>query len=757
MQTKTKIQQITKLESGKTYSISELFIKKRKIIIPDLQRDYCWGDRKHGSSRTSELVGGFFDNLLDLSKTDEELQIGMLYAYENPQNYIYLCDGQQRITTLYLIMGILYRELRDKKIKSILISDFELSNDNRDARLQYAIREITLYFLSSLVFDYFLDTGKKVNDVKKSEWYFDDYEQDPTIQSMISAMRIIDEKISGILREGRSVLRQFANFIVSKVKFFYFDMKNRRHGEEMFVLINTTGEPLTVGENLKPILLGKEQDKDELKRLSDIWEKWETWFWKNRDAKEHEADNGMNDFLEWCIKIIYRKDSVDLFKDIKGLSKSTGHNAVVSEIDKYFEILKKLITILGKNAQLQQQFIFVNGKKKDKIDSIIDLRNLTEAEKNNILLPLLFFMSKIKDINTDNGEEIYQFTRRLRKNFFDNHNGRLKHQKRIVNYVDWRYVIQIIAKKNTLEEMLTFRPYVKAKLTPVENVKDNSEKWYNYDMKITKRLKDKGYQKEVEEFEDNPDFMGDISPLFKIANQNIEIKRLQSFYNIYKRLQNNDYGIFYNNDEIKNRFDILTILKGQKWYHGSTQYTGYCMLTRQQGVSFHNEWFFDVWKLFPKCKSAAVLNYELKRRIRNCFKEYCTKKDIDKIMCGNIQEVNPYTIVMIWLILEFIKDNKFKDRFSYSNYKCISCFWNIDYNLINETLDNSQAGKYQLGNLKLGTSYADNRSGLNYLSYRLMKELHDKKTKITAEEIDANTKQYVDLLTRELILNPTAS
>ena len=33
-----------KFTSGNEYCIRELFGDNTKIIIPDLQRDYCWGD-----------------------------------------------------------------------------------------------------------------------------------------------------------------------------------------------------------------------------------------------------------------------------------------------------------------------------------------------------------------------------------------------------------------------------------------------------------------------------------------------------------------------------------------------------------------------------------------------------------------------------------------------------------------------------------------------------------------------------------------
>ena len=43
-----------KLQSGKPYSLSDLFSGDNKIIIPDLQRDYTWGDKKHGTDENNK-------------------------------------------------------------------------------------------------------------------------------------------------------------------------------------------------------------------------------------------------------------------------------------------------------------------------------------------------------------------------------------------------------------------------------------------------------------------------------------------------------------------------------------------------------------------------------------------------------------------------------------------------------------------------------------------------------------------------------
>lgn len=44
----------TKFISGNEYNLSQLFGGDNKIVIPDLQRDYCWGDNAFVSSNDKE-------------------------------------------------------------------------------------------------------------------------------------------------------------------------------------------------------------------------------------------------------------------------------------------------------------------------------------------------------------------------------------------------------------------------------------------------------------------------------------------------------------------------------------------------------------------------------------------------------------------------------------------------------------------------------------------------------------------------------
>lgn len=119
--------------TGKTYTLAELFSGNYKIIIPDLQRDYCWGDETHTAEK-KELVSDFVNNLIeqfDDKERKEAMNLGVIYGYEAPSNHIQLCDGQQRITTLFLLLGMLNKKTNNAFGRH-LISDFEYKKTTKN-------------------------------------------------------------------------------------------------------------------------------------------------------------------------------------------------------------------------------------------------------------------------------------------------------------------------------------------------------------------------------------------------------------------------------------------------------------------------------------------------------------------------------------------------------------------------------------------------------------------------------------------------
>ena len=328
-----------RLDSGNKYSLKELFSGDNdKIVIPDLQRDYCWG----GSS--SDLVGKFMDTILGLDRS-KEITMGLIYGYVNTEltvEHVQLCDGQQRLTTLFLLAGVINRKTHGR-FKHLLMSSFEDIEDDQEPYLQYSIRESSLYFLSDFTKKYFLTEGPSFDFVTEQAWFLKSYEQDPTIASILSAVKRIEQKLADETEED---LTSLGTFISEKLKFLYYDMKNRRNGEETFVVINTTGEPLSANQNLKPLFIKKNTCLIDGKASDVIWEEMETWFWRNRnrDAKTpHTSDEGMTAFLQTAALVnAFNIDNDRPFED--------GEDEDTSE-----EAQKKLSTQFGTFSRLYDQ------------------------------------------------------------------------------------------------------------------------------------------------------------------------------------------------------------------------------------------------------------------------------------------------------------------------------------------------------------------------------------------------------------------
>jgi len=382
-------------ESGEEYPLKEIFTSNNKIFIPDLQRDYCWGHK--------ELAKKFVENLIELfnKKKNDKITLGLLYGYEEPKHHIQLCDGQQRITTLFLLLGMLNRKIDDDTFKKHLISDYEFDEGDKEPYLQYAIRESTLYFLSDLVCEFFLNKNIRINDIKEQKWYFEEYDLDASIQSMIAAI----EKTEKILSEQQLDYKEFGNFILQNLKIIYYDMANRKQGEKTFVVINTTGEPLTATENLKPILIGNIRDDEKRKQYSDAWEDREEWFWKNR-GKNTTADDGVNEFFRWVKLLEY-----DIYRWKEWAKEHSGdewhdklpppNEETLKTLDKYFEIV---------------QFLFEkNYFNKEYLTKRIKMIDLFQ------LLPVIKYVERFGKDNERNITRVMQFFKNLAKNVSNIH------------------------------------------------------------------------------------------------------------------------------------------------------------------------------------------------------------------------------------------------------------------------------------------------------------------------------------------------
>ena len=387
------------------------------------------------------MVSGFVNNLLtqfdEYQKRNDKdcLNLGLFYGYEVPANHIQLCDGQQRLTTLYLLLGMINKktierkddtQLTEGKFRRYLISDFEYKHDDKEPYLNYAIRESSLYFLSDLVCKFFIGNKANVENIKSEDWYFDYYNLDPSIQSMLKAL----SKIESILKDKGLNYVEFGEWLLNKVTFLYFDMENRKNGEETFVVINTTGESLSSTQNLKPLVLQENKGTynntcftDGEKGIDKCWEEIETWFWKNRKGDNDTADAGFAEFLRW-ISIIEQVDKdapeeerTDSIKKLIQLVLQGKHcDFPYKEIsfEKIYKYWKALVWLKGK-----PELSFAENYLSPAVNKDVNNRNAIGQNDCFVLLPVLkYSYENISSIESDtnkqrNAKRIYEFFKNL--------------------------------------------------------------------------------------------------------------------------------------------------------------------------------------------------------------------------------------------------------------------------------------------------------------------------------------------------------
>lgn len=406
------------LITGETYTLGELFSGTRRIIIPDLQRDYCWGNKPDGQNSKS-LAEGFVETLLEQfdSHPYGRLSLGLLYGYESPTDNVQLCDGQQRITTLFLLLGMLNRWIDDDRYRHYLMSDFEFYEDDHEPYLLYSIRESSLYFMSDLVYRFFIhETGEQLQSVssiydfstgESCSWFYGEYATDPSITSMLRCLESIEKMKTQILPDGiPNRIEALMEFLVDRLTFIYYDMATRANGEETFVVINTTGEPLSMTENLKPLVINADINRLPGEQLHNIngkalstakaWEEMENYFWKTRRCRDFDtADNGFKEFLRWVTLLeTYDSANQELFQQIS--QKEHDYSFPYKEIP-----ITKIIKVFNAFVRLRNGYpgFFDLASTPGQGDKL-------EQKELFVLLPLLAYLSKH---TTEDSRQIKRF------------------------------------------------------------------------------------------------------------------------------------------------------------------------------------------------------------------------------------------------------------------------------------------------------------------------------------------------------------
>ena len=345
------------MKAGK-YSIKELFNNRyvEQIIIPEIQRDYVWG-KKEVEGLLNSIKEDFVDfqngiEVNQVSQDDNEIKkafeqyykkqkyscnIGFIYAYNDPEysGKYFLIDGQQRLTTIYLLLLVLSSEkpeFRNKFIKLYTLSGLPI--------IDYRVREASHFLLKEVV-DKYNNNGIEITN---QSWFYKDYKNDKTISNIVGNI----ETIKKFIFKNNIINDEFINYVQDYIEFWYFDTNISEQGEELYIYMNARGEQMQDNENLKADLLGKlKKSESSLISLSELknvwgkqWEEWQQFFWVNRKDNPN-ADKGFNEFIN-CIaglenylgsnQLVYSKE------DFENTERGKKNQIIYSDLLNQFEV-----------------------------------------------------------------------------------------------------------------------------------------------------------------------------------------------------------------------------------------------------------------------------------------------------------------------------------------------------------------------------------------------------------------------------------
>lgn len=105
-------------------SVKALFSeKKADFLIPDYQRPYAWGEKECQTLWDDLFLFAFPENDCDMFNSDsDEYFLGPIVTFKNSNGKMEIIDGQQRLTTLMLLLRAFYEKYgsmkNDKAVKT---------------------------------------------------------------------------------------------------------------------------------------------------------------------------------------------------------------------------------------------------------------------------------------------------------------------------------------------------------------------------------------------------------------------------------------------------------------------------------------------------------------------------------------------------------------------------------------------------------------------------------------------------------------
>ncbi|MBQ4555917.1 MAG: DUF262 domain-containing protein [Spirochaetaceae bacterium] len=281
----------------KNYTFWDI-INDNNIRIPKIQRDYAQGRK---SPKVNEIRKNFVHSLIKTVKGEyESLELDFVYGSKRNNSFEPL-DGQQRLTTLFLLHWILGENLKDDKSNSKFT--YETRTTSKDFCSELVKHTPDKYIKKAIKDQDAIEKDDDIKDREKKEkiknvfskvitghdWFQWLWKFDSSIQSMLVMLDSLYQELNFYPNNIDSTTLEVYRKNLRNITFNFLNLNDFNMSDELFVKMNDRGKQLSDFDILKSSLEEEIQIQKKKKILSEKTEenwrslmdgKWIDFFWQ---------------------------------------------------------------------------------------------------------------------------------------------------------------------------------------------------------------------------------------------------------------------------------------------------------------------------------------------------------------------------------------------------------------------------------------------------------------------------------------------
>lgn len=306
--------------------------------VPDYQRRYSW---------KQEQLDALWGDLYESYQNDHEACyfLGSIVVVKNENNVFELIDGQQRLTTLMIMVSVLSKSFPD-------ISCPNPDNpDDESSLIDFETLDKCLYFRKGkrrLTLQTAVEYDSDFNSIIIDSESFSTFsyptkaemKKDNPVYNFKFTAKFFYDKFNDLKEDDRN---KFVFYIFNKVKLIRIACNNLPFAIKLFQVMNDRGMPLAAADIIKSYILGRIEKEDEKDDLSKVF----AANWKSIETLVNKHDLKMDDFMVFYeyfkLKSNPKRQVVDELKTIIE-NKDTEIKEIIDELKSFSSSLDEILS-----------------------------------------------------------------------------------------------------------------------------------------------------------------------------------------------------------------------------------------------------------------------------------------------------------------------------------------------------------------------------------------------------------------------------